>query len=769
MNPFLKFVLIAVAAVAVLFAVLLGAVAVIVPIKFPPEKLKAMATQQLSDSLKRKVTIGDVHFSVFSGFDISDLKITNRPGWAETPFVTAKDISISYHLIPLIWGELTSGATNLGEIRLNEPQILVEKRAGGQFNFSDITGGASTSAVPPPAAKPAAKGKAKPKKKAKKHAALPVPVDPPATSSFFVDQAWAESPASAPAAKSGPAVSVDGIDILHGKIVYKDESVSPAQQSIISDLNFSVKNLSLTGGKTTFMVSTPFSVNNVTYQFASKGTLRYDQAGQSVKEAAIDGTLNDLGFRISGSADHLTDNFSPNMDGEASLDMLKLSGLVPKNLASMPSGLTMTGPAKVDFHLAGSKQKGLELSGTADASGLAITYKDLFVKQAKGACKLEFKSVVGPDFYDLPSFKAVYGDWEFTGSFHYKNGSAYSFEMHSKDLPLSGLSTMVPRWKGLTVAGTVGVNMTVSEQLNQLKTLKVNGLFSVKGLDVSDAADGHFIPDLSGNFTLKSSPTHIPSVDMAFNMNGFGGTLSSSVNLNMASPVLSYAYAINMKNVAAQPVVNAGVILYGDKAFDTYKNSFYGNANFDFKGTGSGTATEVIEKTMAASGNYNLQNGKLKMAAIKTMNSYIGDNSDEVSFETISGTLAVKNRLINITCNTQGKVGKIQAAGGITMDGNYQPEMKVMCDIHKEFINSDAVKSKLPDALKGQWDVNRAADSNGLVPIDFHLRGSVSKTPGLDCVDIGRLANNILHSYTKDAQNKAQDAGKSLIKGLFGH
>src|SRR6185369_3683018 len=106
-----------------LILIALAAAAIIIPRKYPPEKLKAMAADKLSETLNRKVTLGDVRFELLKGFEIKDLRIANREGWSSSPFVSAENISISYHLFPLLWGQVS-----LGEISLDKPQILVERK-----------------------------------------------------------------------------------------------------------------------------------------------------------------------------------------------------------------------------------------------------------------------------------------------------------------------------------------------------------------------------------------------------------------------------------------------------------------------------------------------------------------------------------------------------------------------------------------------------------------------------------------------------------------
>ncbi|HVM32685.1 MAG TPA: AsmA family protein, partial [bacterium] len=335
MRKFFKVVLVAGGSFLALLILLMAAAAIIIPIKFPPAKLKALATDKLSQTLNRKVSIGDVHFNVFSGFEITQLSVSNRAGWAPGPFLTAGDISISYHLFPLLWGQVS-----LGQIELKDFQVLVEKRAGGQFNFSDMTG----EAAPAPDPKPK---KALPAKR--RRAALPEQDPAPQAGFFFASPAWAGETAPAPS-KGALLVSVDSVKIVHGQMTYLDESQAPAQRSDLKDLNLTVRDISMVGAKTSFELDAPMVYNKTAYHLVVGGSLRYFLASQTLKELDIKGSVNDLTFNVAGGVQNLTGNYAPNLDGSASLDMLKFSGLIP-NLSAMPSGLALTGPARVDFHL----------------------------------------------------------------------------------------------------------------------------------------------------------------------------------------------------------------------------------------------------------------------------------------------------------------------------------------------------------------------------------------------------------------------------------
>jgi uncharacterized protein involved in outer membrane biogenesis len=731
-RRFLKYIVWAVGAFTVFFVLLSAGAWIYITINYPPAKLKALATSKLSETLKRKVTIGGVHFNVLSGFAVTNLHISNRPGWADQDFIFAKDISISYELVPLLWGQIS-----LGQIKLNEPEILVERRGLNQFNFSDMTAAASTAAL--------------------------VPVR---HSSFsLISSVEAETvPGISQPSKTELLFTIGSLNISHGKLVYLDETLKPAQRSDLTDLNFEVENISLIGGKSTFNLRTPFNVNKTAYQLALSGSYRYFLSSQSIKELSVKGTVNDLGFSFSGDALNMSADFAPDMDGEASLDMLKFSGLVPANLSSMPKGLTLSGPAKVDFHLSGTMKKGLELKGTADATDLSIQYQDMFVKAPKAACKVDFDAVNSGNAYNVKSFHAVYQDWAVDGSFLYKNGISYSGEIHTRDLPLAGLSNDIPRLKKDKIDGTVAMNLIYSQLLNKPGSLKLAGPIVLKGIEFS-LSNEPYIQNLNAQIDVNYPNFKIQNATFG----GFDGTGVASLLVNVGK-TLAYSYAFDLKNVNAQKAINASVDAYVTLNPEKYKDKLSGTMNFTYKGTGHGTASAEMIASAAGSGNYSIANGTVKgYSAITVMNNFFRDKSDQIVINSIAGNISVKNKVVAYTATANGKIGQVRANGAFNLTTyDYAPDMKVQCDIHKDYLDSDAIKSQMPASVRDKVDINRLADSNGNVPLDFHFTGNATQMPGLNCLDVNRLVNNIINSYTNDVTTQVQQQGQNLLKGLFG-
>lgn len=101
----------------------------------PLDKIKDFAVDRLSSALHREVRIEKVSFNLFSGIKLEKLYIGNRRGDSAKPFVTADAIELRYAFWPLFTRQLL-----IKEVRLVRPEVLVEKSAGGLFNFSDLLG-----------------------------------------------------------------------------------------------------------------------------------------------------------------------------------------------------------------------------------------------------------------------------------------------------------------------------------------------------------------------------------------------------------------------------------------------------------------------------------------------------------------------------------------------------------------------------------------------------------------------------------------------------
>jgi AsmA protein len=141
MSSKLKWIGIAVVAIiAILF---------IVPFLIPINKFKPTIESKASDALGRKVQLGNLSLSLFTGsVGIDDVSVSDDPKFNSGPFLTAKNVKVGVELIPLIFSQ----QLNVTEITVVNPQVTMLKDPSGRWNFSSIGG---SSAKPAPKAAPA--------------------------------------------------------------------------------------------------------------------------------------------------------------------------------------------------------------------------------------------------------------------------------------------------------------------------------------------------------------------------------------------------------------------------------------------------------------------------------------------------------------------------------------------------------------------------------------------------------------------------------------
>ncbi len=136
--------------VIAIFVVILIAIPFMVNVNSFRPKIESEATAAMG----RKVTVGNLSLSVFSGsVEADNIAIADDPAFSKTPFVTAKSLKIGVELMPLIF----SKQMNVTEIVLEEPQITLLHAANGTWNYSTLGGSAAKSP-----AQPAAGGSASP-------------------------------------------------------------------------------------------------------------------------------------------------------------------------------------------------------------------------------------------------------------------------------------------------------------------------------------------------------------------------------------------------------------------------------------------------------------------------------------------------------------------------------------------------------------------------------------------------------------------------------
>jgi AsmA protein len=124
-------------------------VLLIVPFLIPVNQFRPSIEEKASAALGRKVTLGNLSLSLFSGsLAAESLSIGDDPKFSTSPFLTAKSFKVGVELMPLIF----SKALNVTGITIENPQVVLLRNAAGQWNFSSLGGSsAKTEPMPEPA------------------------------------------------------------------------------------------------------------------------------------------------------------------------------------------------------------------------------------------------------------------------------------------------------------------------------------------------------------------------------------------------------------------------------------------------------------------------------------------------------------------------------------------------------------------------------------------------------------------------------------------
>jgi AsmA protein len=129
--------------VAVLIVLVLAA-----PFLIPVNQFRPTIEDKASAALGRKVNVGNLSLSLFSGSLAADnLSIADDPKFSKSPFLSAKSIKVGVELLPLILRK----ELNITAIVIDTPEVTLLRSGGGEWNYSSF-GAAAAKAQGKPAA-----------------------------------------------------------------------------------------------------------------------------------------------------------------------------------------------------------------------------------------------------------------------------------------------------------------------------------------------------------------------------------------------------------------------------------------------------------------------------------------------------------------------------------------------------------------------------------------------------------------------------------------
>ncbi|HMC26171.1 MAG TPA: AsmA family protein [Verrucomicrobiae bacterium] len=489
MKRVLKWIAIIIAIIIVLILVL--------PFVINVNDFRPRIESELTNALGRKVTVGNLSLSLWSGSLAADnIAIADDPGFSNAPFVKAESLNVGVNMVPLIF----SKTLQIRDITLNRPQVSLLRKPDGKWNFSTIgtqapenggaaqTGAAQTAESPKPRSKTASKS---------------------ATKSSTPEQKPSQ-PASAPSPESKSSseqgleqnLSVGALNIRSGQISMADTN-APGKAHVYRDVDVTVKNFSFSS-QFPFTVSAGLPGGGTVKLDGNGGPINRNDASLTPLQAKI--SVNQLDLAKSGFIDPSSGfagvaNFSGSVQsdgnqarssGDATAEHLKLS---PKGT---PAQSTVAMKYSTNYEL--QKQTG-ELSGD--------------VSIVKASAKLS-------GTYDLHGESAV---------LHMK--------LNADNMPVDDLETLLPALgvelpKGSKLqGGTLTADVTINGAVNQLVIAGPVKLANTKlaGFDLGSKFSS--VAALSGAKTGPDTSIQNLSTDVHYSPSGI-----QTNNVDLSIPAL---------------------------------------------------------------------------------------------------------------------------------------------------------------------------------------------------------------------------------------
>jgi len=260
--------------IGIIVAVLI-VIVLVLPFLINVNVFRPRIESELTNALGRKVTVGNLSLSLWSGSLAADnIAIAEDPAFGNTPFVKADALNVGVNVIPLI----TSKTLEVREITLTRPQVTLLQTPAGKWNFSTLGNQACA-----PGAAPAASHTETPAKPAPSNSTQNKPAPEKQTL-----PASAPSPEQKSSSEQGleQNLSVGKLNIRSGQISVADTN-APGKPRVYRNVDVSVKDFS-------FSSQFPFEL---TADLPGGGNVKLDGTGGPINRA--DTSLTPLQAKIS--------------------------------------------------------------------------------------------------------------------------------------------------------------------------------------------------------------------------------------------------------------------------------------------------------------------------------------------------------------------------------------------------------------------------------------------------------------------------------------
>jgi len=483
MKRLLKWIAIVVAVVIVVILVL--------PFLIDVNMFRPRIESELTNALGRKVTVGDLKLSLWSGSLAADnIAIADDPAFSNQPFVKADALDLGVNLMPLI----LSKKLEVRDITLTRPQVSLMRTPQGRWNFSTIgspQAGSTSSGAPAESPQPS-------KEK-------PAPSKSTGNQSQPASKASASSPPDKTQSEQGleQNLSVGALNIRSGQITVADTNAA-SKARVYRNVNVTVKNFSFTS-------QFPFTLSA---DLPGGGNAKLDGTGGPVNRS--DASLTPLQAKISVNQ----------------LDLAK-SGFVDAS-SGFAGSVNFSGNIESDGNKARSMgdatASSLKLSpkGTPAAKPVALKYATSYDLQK------ETGQLVQGDVSLGHASAKLSGTYDLHGS-----TAALNMKLNADNMPVEDLQILLPALgvelpKGSSLqGGTLSADLTINGPVNALNIAGPIKLANTKlaGFDMGSKLSA--ISALGGAKTGPDTSIQNFSSDVRYSPSGI-----QTQNINLIIPAI---------------------------------------------------------------------------------------------------------------------------------------------------------------------------------------------------------------------------------------
>jgi AsmA protein len=224
--------------IAIIIAILI-VIALVLPFVIDVNAFRPRIESELTNALGRKVTVGNLKLSLWSGsLGADNIAIADDPAFGNAPFVKAEALNVGVNMVPLIF----SKKLEVRDITLTRPQVSLLRTTAGKWNFSTL--GSKPAESGANASAPAIQPSGAPSKPADQK---PAPSKPAGSQDQSASQSSAPSPADKTQSEQGleQDLSIGQLNIRSGQISVADTN-APSKARVYRNVDASVKNFSFT-------------------------------------------------------------------------------------------------------------------------------------------------------------------------------------------------------------------------------------------------------------------------------------------------------------------------------------------------------------------------------------------------------------------------------------------------------------------------------------------------------------------------------------------